>query len=166
MAKTKEAAADAGVEFEGGVSEGEGGGIIVDLSKVDDWGEFPVLPRGQYNCHIDELTYDLSQNSGQPMWSVQLLVDAGNYDEEYVGQRLFTHISFSPKALPRSKRTIQRIAPELLEGPFDAEQVASEGTLLDRNCIARVDIRKYEGQDRNNVRDLLPASEDAGGFGA
>ena len=144
-AKEEETAA---VDFGEGASEGQ----LVDLSGVDDFGEIPVMPRGMYGCSIENLTYGLSQNSGKPMWNVTLEV---TQDGEYLKRKLFTHISFSEGALPRTKRTISRLWPSLLEGPFDPEAVANSGQLLGTDCRARVDIEPYEGKPRNRVKDLL-----------
>ena len=131
---------------------------VVDLSGVDDYGEFEVMPRGTYNCQIASLDYDLSQSSGQPMWTTQLEVEDG----EYQGRKLFTHISFSEKALPRTKMTIARIAPQLLEGPFSPETVADEGTLLGVRCRAQVKIERYENKPRNKVSNILEPVEGGG----
>lgn len=139
-----------GATFEDGDSEGQEG-CTVDLSGVDEAADFEVLPRGMYNCVISELTFEYSQRSGKPMWSTRLEIEDG----DYASRILFTHISFSEKALPMTKRTLSRIAPELLEEAFDAEAVADEGNLIGRRCRARVDIRPYEGRKRNNVRELL-----------
>ncbi len=134
----------------------------VDLTGVDDWGNFEVIPRGDYNCVIDDLTYDLSVSSGQPMWTTRLEIEDG----EYQGRKLFTHISFSEKALPRTKRTISRLWPDLLNGPFDAEAVADEGNLLGTRCRAKTKIERYEGQPRNRVTDLFEPVDGGGDGGA
>jgi len=129
----------------------EGEAVVVDLSGVDADAGFEVIPRGIYPVTIAALEFGMSQRSGKPMWTCELEIEDG----EYAGRTLYHHISFSEKALPRTKKTISRIAPELLEGPFSPEEVADESTLLGRRARARVDIRRYEGENRNNVRELL-----------
>ena len=131
-------------------------GLIVDLSGVDENGDFPVMPRGVYPTTVESCTYEISQSGGNPMWSLILEVNEG----EYQGQKLFTHIVFSEKALPRAKKAIMILKSELLDGPFNPEEQAEE--LVGIDCAARVDIKKYEGKDRNNVKAILPASA-AGG---
>ena len=131
-----------------------GEGFLVDFNDVDD-STFEAIPRGQYPCVVDELTFEYSQNSGNPMWSWRLEVEDG----EYAGRKLFFHTVFAGNGLPRTKKTISRVAPELLEGPFDPQQIADDGVLLGRRVKARVDVRMYEGSKRNNVKDLFPSED-------
>src|SRR3972149_4533376 len=104
----------------------QGQALIVDLSEVEEM-SFENLPKANYPCVIDELTFEYSQNNN-PMWRGGLEVERG----EYAGRKLFTFITFSEAALPIAKKHISRIAPELLDGPFDPEEVANGGTLLHR----------------------------------
>ena len=158
MAKAKKKAEN--IEFEGGVGENEDGGLVVDLGGVDDDGGFEAIPRAIYNCTILNLTFEHSQRSGNPMWTWELEVADG----EYAGRHLFTHTTFNEGGLPRTKRAIARVMPELLEKPFDPEEVANSGVMLGKALRARVDIKPYEGRKTNNVRDIL-APEDGDGFG-
>jgi hypothetical protein len=64
---------------------------------------------------------------------------------------------------PRLKKILSRIAPELLEAPFNPQTVADQGTLVGKSVTLRVDIKPYQGKPRNNVRDVLPASESGSG---
>lgn len=156
MAKAKKDEPEsAGVDFSDG---DDGESLVVDFSTVND-STFEAIPRGMYNCTVDELTFEHSQRSGNPMWSWRLEVADG----DYAGRKLFFHTVFKGDGLPRTKKTIGRVAPELLQGPFDPEQIANDGTLLGRSVKARVDIRPYEGEKRNNVRDLF-AAEEGGSF--
>ncbi len=154
--KTDEAFADAeGVDAEEGE---EGGSVVVDLSGVDEDAGFEVRPRGNYPVEIIEAEFSFSQASGKPMWTLVLEVEEGH---EHAGARFWHHVSFSEKALPRTKKTLSVIAPELLEAPFEPEEIADEGILLGRRCTAKVNIRRYEGENRNNVRELTAPSEEA-----
>lgn len=157
---------DAMVDFGGTPGEAVGAtddeGMVVDFSNVGDQAGFAVLPRGIYNCQVHDCTYGQSQSSGNNMWTLQLEV----VDGEFAKRKLFTHAVFAPSSMPRTKKTIAAIAPELLNGPFNAKSVADGGLLLGRQCRARIDIRKYMGEDRNNVRDVLPPDANAGGGAA
>lgn len=153
MAKAKEA------EAQGLALSGDEDDLQVDLSQVEE-AKFELLPRGWYNCVVLEAEYGLSQNSGKPMWTLQLEVEDGPFQ----GRKLFTHLSFSEKALPMTKRTISRIAPQFLEGPFNPQQVADSGELSGIRCRAQVVIRPYEGEKRNSVRGLKEPAEGSGGF--
>ncbi len=146
MAKNKEASSfEDDDTFEGG-----DGSVMVDLSNVEDSG-FELLPKGIYPCTIESCEYGLSQNSGQPMWTMKLNITEGDYE----GRKLFTHLSFSPKALPMTKKSLAAIAPELLSGPFNPETVASD--MEGKSVRAEVKIEKYDGEDRNRVKNLKAA---------
>ncbi len=151
MARNKAAEAEvesAGVDFSAGDS------LMVDFNAVEDV-SFEVLPRAMYPCVVANCEFNYSQNAGNPMWSLELEVEDG----EFAGRKLFTHLVFVGKGLPFTKRQLARIAPELLEGPFNPEDEQVIATMLGRRLRAKVNIRKFEGENRNNVGDLFPAEE-------
>jgi hypothetical protein len=144
-----------GVESEAGEEEGS---VVVDLSGVDEDAGFETRPRGTYPVEVIECEFKYSQNSGKPMWELVLDVEDGH---EYEGSRFWFYVSFAEKALPRTKKTLAAIYPELLESPFDPEAVADEGTLVGLRCRAKVIKRRYEGEWRNSVRELLAPEGEA-----
>ena len=146
MAKTKQ-----NDTFEGG-----DGSVMVDLTEVEE-ATFEIIPKGKYEAVIEGCEYKLSANSGQPMWALTLVVTDG----EYAGRKLFSHVSFSPKALPMAKKTINRLAPELLQGPFNPEEQA--GVLQGKACVVKVSVEKYEGNDANRVKDIMAEGTASGG---
>lgn len=148
MAKKEAAAA---VDFS------EGDSLMVDFNSVEDV-SFEALPRGMYPCVISDCEFTYSQSSGNPMWTTQLEVTDG----DYAGRKLYTHMVFAGKGLPITKRQLTRIAPELLEGPFNPEDPEVIASMLGKEVKAKVSVRKYEGEDRNNVNDLFP--NEGGGF--
>lgn len=128
----------------------------IDWNDVED-SSFEVMPKGMYPCLVSECEFTYSQRSGNPMWTVTLEVSEG----EYAGRKLFTHLVFGGKALPITKETLQRIKPELLEmNPFDYTDEEAISNMLGTAVKAKVGIRKYEGQDRNNVDRLFPGGGD------
>lgn len=137
-------------------SEG-GGAFMIDLSGVPDETERPVIPRGIYPATVDDVSFGHSQSSGNPMWTwiFELSEGAG----EYAGRKLYFHTPFVEVMMPRVKKVISRVAPELMNGPFDAEKIANDGVLVGKACRIRLDIKPYEGKPRNNVRDVLPPEE-------
>lgn len=136
-------------------------GYVFDLSQVPDEAELVVVPRGVYDAEVHDLTFGFSQASGNPMWTwVFVLQDSAG---EYAGRKLYFHTPFTENMMTRVKKVLGRVAPELLDGPIDAEQIAEEGTLLGRTCRLRIDIRPYEGKKRNNVRDVLASADGGGG---
>lgn len=124
--------------------------LVIDMDEVEE-ASFEVVPKGTYDCIIEDVKFQLSKSSGKPMWNVVLVV----VDGEYANRKLFTFMSFSEKALPMTKRQINRIAPELLSKTFDPKKIADEGLLVGKHVRAKVKIEKYEGEDRSRVQDLL-----------
>lgn len=139
-----------------GVDFSEGDSFVVDLNDVEAAGDFEALPRGMYPVMIDDCEFAISQNAGNPMWSLTLVVTEGEYED----RKLFTHLVMRGKGLPITKKQLQRIAPELLEGPFDPQDEDIIDSMIGKRLKAKVSTRKYEGEMRNNVGDLFPNDED------
>ena len=133
----------------------EGDSVVVDFNDVEDSG-FEALPRGVYPVVIQECEFSFSQAKGTPMWTLRLEVEDG----DYAGRVLFTHMVMAGKGLPITKKYLSRLAPQLLEAPFDAQDEDVIESMIGLRCRAKVVVRKYDGEDRNNVRDLIPADED------
>jgi len=146
------------IMFEGDEDDVEG--LVVDLSGVDEnTGEYAPIPRGIYPVVLHDLTYDISQRSGNPMWTWVWEVEEG----EYQGRRLWYHTTFTPEGIPRVKQALKCIgAAHLLQGQFKPADIAAEGELLGSRARVRVDVRTYEGQKRNNVRAIMPPEEEVG----
>ncbi len=137
----------------------QGDSLMVDLNQVEDV-SFEALPRGIYPCVIAECEFSYSQSAGNPMWTLVMEVSDG----EYTGRKLFSHLVFAGKGLPITKRQLSRIAPELFDAPFNPEDDDTIASMLGKNINVKTAPRKYDGEMRDNVRDLFPPSED-GGFG-
>ena len=145
-------AKSAAAEDEVNTFEGGDGSVTVDLTSVEEAAGFETIPRGTYPVTIESCEYSLSQNSGKPMWTLTCTINDG----EYIGRKLFNHLSFSEKALPMTKRTLAKIAPEFLAGPFNPEEEAHK--LVGKFARAKVKIETYEGTPRNRVQDLMEPS--------
>ncbi len=143
-------------KVEEAVDFSEGDSLVIDMNDVEEV-SFEALPRGVYPCTIAECEFTYSQSSGNPMWTLQLEVSEG----EYAGRILYSHLVFKGAGLGFTKRQLNRIAPELMEKPFDVQDVEVISTMLGKQLKAKVTIRKYEGNDTNNVRDLLAADGDS-----
>jgi hypothetical protein len=131
----------------------EGGNLVIDLENIAE-AKFEVIPKGIYSAEIDSVEFGLSNNSGAPMFTLQLLITEGDFQ----GRKLFTYLSFGQKALPYTKATISKIAPELLVGPFKPQEIADEGQLLGKPCRIRVAVEDYNGEPRSRVGQILAAT--------
>ena len=152
MAKKGAAAAEApAVDFSKGDS------LMVDFGNVEE-ASFEVLPKGMYPCVISDCEFVYSQSGGNPMWTLTLEVRDG----EFAGRKLFSHLVFEGKGMPFTKATLSRIAPELLAGPFDPKDEELIASMLGKELKAKVMVRKYEGEDTNNVRGLFADAGDGG----
>jgi len=151
---------------DGEMQEEGGGGVVVDLSGVST--KYEPIPRGTYDATIAEMAYGVSQRSGNPMWTVTLQIESE--DDKINNRKLFTHLTFNEGGLGRTKRFLAAIKTDdgaeqqLLGQPFNPEEVAESGLLVGARCRARVDIRRYEGENRNDVKAILPPAGDEGGF--
>ncbi len=136
----------------------DGDNIMVDFNAVEDTA-FEALPKGMYPCTIAECEFTYSQSAGNPMWTLQLEVSEG----EYAGRKLFTHFVFKGAGLGITKQNLGRIKPELLKTQFDPTDDEVIAGMLGIEVKAKVTVRKYEGEDRNNINGLFPGGGD--GFG-
>lgn len=147
MAKEKE------LEEVGFLKQTDDGGYRVNWDEVEE-AKFEVLPKAVYNVVISEIEYKLSQASGKPMWAMVLEVTDG----EYAGRKLFNNMSFSDKALPYTKRTLAKIAPQVLTSAFDPEDSDILNVFQGMELRARTKIGKNEqGEQRSEIADLLPS---------
>ena len=134
------------------VSDGDGG--LVDFTNVDA-ATYELLIPSKYPAVITEIEFKYSASSGQPMWAMVLEVNGGDYD----GRKLFFNMSFSAKALSFTKVTLENIAPELLEGPFEPDDPEVYSQFENMDVLAHVVYGKYNGEKTNNTKQLYLASE-------
>jgi len=132
----------------------EGDSTVVDFSEVED-SSFEVLPKGMFPVVVAECEFTFSQAKGNPMWTLQLQVEDGDFEDRL----LFSHMVFAGKALPMTKRQLARIRPDLMEGPFDPQDEDIISSMLGLRLICKVGHQKYDGETRNNVKDLFPNDE-------
>jgi len=156
MAKKKaEVEETQGVDFEDGES------LVVDLSGVEEDGGFEVLPKGVYDAAVETCEFKHSK-TGNPMWALKMVVEDG----DYAGRKLFTHLIFSEKMMGRTKKAIRTLgAADLLEGPFNPKSADVTEALVGKRCRIQVDISEYEGEKRNEIKNLRPAQGGTSGDG-
>ena len=131
-----------------------------------DWGALQseaksagVIPAGEYNVVVTETTATTSSTS-KPMVKVKMRVTDGPQKDKPVWTQ-FVISAESPMAL---RMFFQHMAAFGLDGNFfaqnpDMDTVASN--LMNRAASVTLDIRQWNGADRNEVKGIKPAS--AGG---
>lgn len=141
----------------------DGGSLIVDLSNVEEM-KFEAIPKGIYDAEVDQVDYQMSKNSGAPMFQFVFAIEGG----DYAGRKLFFYASFSPKALSGTKTALLRIDPTIFNGPFKPQEIADSGTLLGKKLRIKVTHEDYNGETRARVQTVLAAgagSSSGGGDG-
>ncbi len=159
MAKPQEALTPVPGEEAAKTESGEA--LMIDLSGVGEEAARPVVSRGIHNVFVESLDFGYSQSAGNPMWTWRLELD--DSEGEQAGMRVYFHTPFVENMMPRVKKTISHVMPELLEKPFDPQKIAESGVMLGLRCRARIDVKPYQGKPSNNVRELLPAADEDGG---
>jgi len=122
----------------------------IDFTDVSD--DFTPLPVGQYQAAIFGIERKEGQDSGKPYlaWTFKI------QDEEHKGRQLFLNTSLQPNALWRLKQILTAFySPEELGGHFDLDV----GDLQGRLCTLVVGMKVYEGQDRNDVVNVLAVKD-------
>lgn len=132
--------------------------LTINMDEVEGQ-SFEAIPKGTYAGVIEELEYKLSASSGQPMWALAVTITEG----DYIGRKLFTNLSFSPKALPGTKANIQKIAPELLSSAFNPKKIAESGKLIGKAVRVKTKLETYEGEERTKIASFL-AGKASDGF--
>jgi hypothetical protein len=133
----------------------------IDLSDVPDQPEFEVIPQGTYDGTVDSIEYARSQRTSDPMltWFLRVHIHEQEGDRD-VPMRLYT--SFGERAISRTKRQLQALAPELDLATFRPSQADEIFGGMSVRVRVRVQnnppTHDYPGR-RNNVQSLLPAAE-------
>jgi len=155
MAKTQEAEVQEGVQYE------ESEGFSFNMAEEKASSGFPLIPVGNHPAVIDSLEFKISQNSGNPMWSIRWAFEEPELAQK--NRKINSFVVFSPEQRGRAKMFLKRVAPELSElEDFNPKKVADEALLIGRRAVLKVNTQKgQDGEDRSNVADVLAAG--AGG---
>lgn len=135
---------------------------VINWSDVDEeaMGEYEVLPRGTYECVVDDTKFALSKEKKSPMLNLTLEVVGGDFDK----RKLWHRIVLTPKTLGMVKAQLRVLGVEFPKKAQTWAQaakwlntIADGGTLIGAECNATVKIREYEGEKRNEVRSIKTA---------
>jgi hypothetical protein len=131
----------------------------LDLSGVNEVQSFPVWPAGTYAARVEDCQFGYSKNSGKPQWTWQIMVTNPDTGRE---RKMFYYTGLAKDRLPQFKRALKAVAPDVLNGPINAETSAAD--MKGRFCQAKIrveaDDRGGPGAQRNSIGDLLPPAAD------
>ncbi len=132
----------------------------LDLSDVDEKAAFAPVAPGIYPALISGGEYGKSQRSGNPMitWAISVATDP----EEGRFRTLYYHTVLNKDNLPRLKRMVVRVAPEYDMSRLVPSQLCED--LEGYVCKVRLKNRRFEGEMRPNISDILPPDEDTADF--
>lgn len=137
--------------------------------------KFEAVPAGEYELMIFDTEFSPAQSEDKPhSVKVQFKVKGGKYD----GRSITRYYQISEKALVffhdmvlAAGYSSEALARDMdFDGPNDPKLKKFLNELKGRTFHARVTVREYEGQERNEVRPLSPAmaarakSSNAGGL--
>lgn len=157
MAKAKEEE-----KFEG-VMDADGQGFTYNMQDEAADEGYPVLPKGTYSAVIDAADYQISKNSGNPMWKITHLITEPEWAEKNL--KMFSYVVFKKDAMGRVRTFLERIGKVGLATPdFNPKVIADDGALVGSEHRVKLDIRVSEEYGTSNeVKTVLKAG--AGGSG-
>ena len=135
---------------------GAAGNLTFDFSTVNENSFGELWSPGTYPAYIEDATFGFAQTSGNPMITCTYIATD---PETGKSRKFWDRLVFVEGALPRVKRTLSRIAPQLIaEGrQFDPRVDCDE--LIGIHCQIKIRTKPYEGQPRNEISEVLPAEE-------
>lgn len=132
--------------------------LIIDLTNAEEKKDLKLLPKGDYDARVDEVTFQHSKKSGRPMlkWAFELI------DIKHQGRKIFMYTlldaDFGISAL---KQIISAIGLPITK-QFNPQSFAEKGEAINKLCVLKVVQKKqkkgdYAGEMQNQIRDVLPA---------
>lgn len=156
--------ADAGVGVGSGTDEG---GMVFNLTDVEEERKFEILPKGTYPAVVDSFEFGAS-SKGNPMITAVYSVT----DPEFENRKIYDYMVLAGDGkdfgLAKIKKFLIRVCPDMDITSFNPKTVSDEGTAVGRECRLVVGIQtqkqgEYKGEKRNTIKDIL-APDNAGTF--
>lgn len=125
--------------------------IPVNFADVQD---FEALPEDDYTAIIEKATMVLPTEDGKHPY-INLQFDVTE-EGEFKGRKVFTILSFSPKALFKMKQSFENLSiiepDDEIDVDYDEESMRIlEPELEGIPCNLTLGIRTYEGREQNDV---------------
>lgn len=131
--------------------------LVINLNNVDETktGGFEALPAGIYAAIIEEVELTDSKK-GSPMlkWTFKLT------NKEYKNRKMFNYTLLDKDfGVAMLKKTIMCSEAQVDFDSFDIEQFVKDGEAVGLPIGLKLGIQNYNGEKRNNVKDVLPVEE-------
>ena len=160
MAKT------AAAEDKQGVLDETGEGFTWDMTGTEAEDGYPVLPKGNYDAVIDSCDYQISKNSGNPMWKLGFLITEA--DQASKNLKVFSYQVFKEDQKGRVVALLENLGHANLNTPsFNPKKVADDKVLVGSPCKLRLDIRQSDEYGNSNEvkRVMKPGAGSGAGEG-
>lgn len=146
---------DFGTDIElGNQSDSQYENLVLDLEGTsDELPKFEPIPPGVYDAIVENVEFGPSQNSGNPMLTWQFRITQSPYENRTLFFWTVLNKEFGIRML---KRILTRIAPDISLSNFSPKAFAESGAVLGLPCRLKITTRTYQGERRNNIKDILP----------
>lgn len=145
-----------------GVLDETGEGFTWDMSSTEAEDGYPVLPKGNYAAVVDDVEYQISKNSGNPMWKVAFLITEPEHAEKNL--KVFNYQVFKPEQMGRVKAFLENTGhAELATADFNPKTIADDKVLVGSEVTLKLDIRiSEEYGNSNEVKRVMKAGTGGG----
>lgn len=148
-----------------GVLDETGEGFTWDMSSTEASDGFPVLPKGNYDAIVDDMEYQISKTSGNPMWKVTFLITEADVADN--NHKVFNYQVFKADQMGRVKAFLENLGrADLATADFNPKKIAEDKVLVGAAARLRLDIRKSEEYgDQNEIKRIMAPGTGSGGSG-
>lgn len=152
---------NAGTDNAGVVANTDNGGMVFDLSSVEDVKGFEVMPKGTYDAVVDELDFGESKK-GNPMITIKYAITSPEYENRVIFDYWVLSGKGAEFGLAKLKKFLVRVCPDTDVSAFNPQAFSDEGAAVGRLCRLTLGIQtqkagEYKGEKRNTVKEVLAA---------
>jgi len=130
-----------------------------DFSGVNENQMGEVWSNGIYPAIIEDAVFSLAKASGNPMITCTWQISDPETGKTKKG---WDRLVLGETTMSRVKRTLLRIAPELIEDGRTFNPRRDAGELIGRAGQVKLGTSNYEGQVRNEIKEVLAPAETDG----
>jgi hypothetical protein len=137
----------------GNTGAGAGDSLVLDLDNASIT-EFEAIPPGIYAAKVENTEFGDSSN-GNPMVTVSFRITE---DGPYIKRLVFNHYTLSSDfGKAALKIFLQRLCPEYPLTGFSPSNFCENMVAVNRPCRVKLGVKMYQGQRRNQVKEVLEA---------